>query len=126
MPTRIQRKRTKGWRMPGGAVSVTRPGKWGNPFAVGGWYRMGDGGGGMTYTQCLVLEPQFMVGHTKITSPAMAVEWFRRYRTIYPPRDIAELRGKDLACWCPLVDKYGKPVPCHADVLLEIANREAK
>lgn len=30
--------------------------------------------------------------------------------------DIAELRGKDLACFCPL-DK-----PCHADVLIEIAN----
>lgn len=28
-----------------------------------------------------------------------------------------ELAGKDLACWCPL-DK-----PCHADVLLEIANQ---
>ncbi len=27
------------------------------------------------------------------------------------------LRGKDLACWCPL-DK-----PCHADVLLELANQ---
>jgi len=27
-----------------------------------------------------------------------------------------ELRGKDLACWCPLDQ------PCHADVLLELAN----
>lgn len=26
-----------------------------------------------------------------------------------------ELRGKRLACWCA-------PLPCHADVLLEIAN----
>lgn len=26
-----------------------------------------------------------------------------------------ELRGKDLVCWCA-------PLPCHADVLLEIAN----
>ncbi len=32
------------------------------------------------------------------------------------PLDFTELRGKDLACWC-------KPdQPCHADVLLEIAN----
>lgn len=30
--------------------------------------------------------------------------------------DIAELRGKNLACWCPLDQ------PCHADVLLELAN----
>ncbi len=28
-----------------------------------------------------------------------------------------ELRGKDLICWCA-------PLPCHADILLEIANRE--
>jgi len=31
--------------------------------------------------------------------------------------DIATLRGKNLACWCPLDH------PCHADVLLELANR---
>lgn len=32
-------------------------------------------------------------------------------------RDIRrELRGKDLVCWCA-------PLPCHADVLLKIANR---
>lgn len=29
-----------------------------------------------------------------------------------------ELRGKDLVCWCPLDQ------PCHADVLLELANRD--
>ncbi len=32
MPIRIQRKRTKGWKMPPNTVSVCRPGKWGNPF----------------------------------------------------------------------------------------------
>jgi len=29
---------------------------------------------------------------------------------------LGELRGHDLACWCPLDQ------PCHADVLLELAN----
>lgn len=29
----------------------------------------------------------------------------------------SELQGRDLACYCPL------NVPCHADVLLDIANR---
>src|ERR1039458_9046055 len=38
------------------------------------------------------------------------------------PRDLAELRGKNLACWCPLEDDHGNRVPCHADVLLELAN----
>jgi hypothetical protein len=32
-------------------------------------------------------------------------------------RDIRQLRGKNLACWC----KPGQP--CHADILLELANR---
>jgi len=35
MPQRIQRKRTKGWRMPAGTVSVTRPSHFGNPYVVG-------------------------------------------------------------------------------------------
>ena len=34
MPLRIQRKRTKGWKMPGGAVYAGRPTKWGNPFVI--------------------------------------------------------------------------------------------
>jgi hypothetical protein len=34
----------------------------------------------------------------------------------------AELAGKDLACWCPLMDAAGRPVPCHGDILLAIAN----
>lgn len=32
MPQGIQRKRTKGWRLPPNAICVTRPGRWGNPF----------------------------------------------------------------------------------------------
>ena len=31
-PKRIQRKRTRGWRMPEGAVYVGRGSRWGNPF----------------------------------------------------------------------------------------------
>ena len=31
-------------------------------------------------------------------------------------RSLSELRGRDLSCWCA-------PLPCHADVLLELANR---
>lgn len=30
---------------------------------------------------------------------------------------LGELRGKDLVCWC-------KPLPCHADILLELANAD--
>ena len=38
----------------------------------------------------------------------------------------AELAGKNLACWCPLTDAQGNRVPCHADVLLELANGGAE
>lgn len=36
MPERIQRRRSKGWRMPEGAIYVGRPTKWGNPYTLGG------------------------------------------------------------------------------------------
>lgn len=32
---RIQRKRTRGWRMPSGTKYVGRPTKWGNPYPPG-------------------------------------------------------------------------------------------
>jgi hypothetical protein len=47
------------------------------------------------------------------------VEGYRLHLTEHPEiadRARAELRGHDLACWCPLDQ------PCHADVLLELAN----
>jgi hypothetical protein len=54
-----------------------------------------------------------------VMTPADAVELYRRALVAvlkrYPDA-LAELRGHDLACWCPL-DR-----PCHADVLLELAN----
>lgn len=94
-PKRIQRQRTKGWRMPEGAVYVGRPTKWGNPFKV----------------------------NRNIQTPAGAVALFRA-NFFYSGLDATELRGKNLVCWCPLVDKNGEKVPCHADVLLEWANAD--
>ena len=107
MPIRIQRKRTKGWKLPEGAVCVTRPGKWGNPFKV---------------SDCLEY------GHAidKLDAARICVEAYRAWMKGekhwahgIPMRsrpDITELRGKDLACWCAIGD------PCHADVQLELAN----
>lgn len=34
-------------------------------------------------------------------------------------RAAIDLRGKNLACWCPLDQ------PCHADVLIELANPQS-
>lgn len=94
-PIRIQRKRTKGWRMPDNTVYVGRGSKWGNPYKVG----------------------------VDVDDNEQAVEEFEYYlaecdEDNYPMNDQikAELKGKNLACWCSL-DK-----PCHADTLLEIAN----
>ena len=35
-PKRFQLRRTKGWRLPDGAVSCARPGRYGNPFSLSG------------------------------------------------------------------------------------------
>jgi len=94
-PRRIQLRRTKGWRKPEGAVIVARPTKWGNPYQAG---KDGDG------------------------DKAYLVRLYRRWIQRPEQADIratarAELRGRDLCCWCPLDG------PCHADVLLELANQ---
>jgi hypothetical protein len=105
MPERIQLRRTKGWRKPEGAVTVGRPSKWGNPFKVGEVKWM------------LRLHDQARVQFAPHTA-AEAVEMFRVIVSTDAWQDMIreELRGKDLACWCPLDS------PCHADVLLELAN----
>ena len=124
---RIQRQRTKGWRMPEGAVYVGRPSLWGNPW-----------------------RPQDFIGWPGVEPTDRRAAAVRKYReelthwglmTDYSvfvsdarwdaeaqrqaesgAANMAEyvpivLRGKDLVCWCPLDQ------PCHADVLLELANR---
>ncbi len=110
-PQRIQRRRTAGWRMPEGATYVGRPTQWGNPWRAG--------------------EPR---GDGRMLTAEQAVRLYRRWLTTtasQPTRGVDravilnglhQLRGRDLACWCPLVDEPGAPVPCHADVLLALAN----
>jgi Domain of unknown function (DUF4326) len=93
-PKRIQRRRAKGWRMPENAVYVGRPTEWGNP-----WRASSTRG-----AECAVANyREWLCANLK--GP-------QRFR-----KPIEELRGKDLACWCPLNR------PCHADVLLQIANQ---
>lgn len=98
-PKRIQRKRTRGWRMPPGAVYVGRPSRWRNPFRVG--------------DELFVNVSGHRLSHEK------AAGLFRAAIQFNPglQRQVRhELRGRDLVCWCRLDQ------PCHADVLLEIAN----
>lgn len=99
MPKRIQQSRRRGWRLPENAKIVTRGTRWGNPYRnttnteEGQW-------------AAVTLYRHWLMGNNIVmdrTPPS--IEEIQR-----------ELRGKDLACWC----KPGEP--CHADVLLEIAN----
>lgn len=107
-PTRIQLRRTKGWRMPENTVHVARPTKFGNPFTVNESVGATAELAVDEYRRCLRAASLRGLGWTG---------WAQRVLDGLP-----ELRGKNLACWCPLTDKDGRPVPCHADVLLELAN----
>ena len=106
-PKRIQRQRTKGWRKPEGAVSVCRPGKWGNPFPIGKPGPLGrkapDAEGATGFFEDMLKDPEFreIAGYPSIEEIK------------------AELGGKDLMCFCPV----GPGTFCHGDVLLKIANQ---
>lgn len=90
MPQRMQRSRRKGARLPDGVVVVTRPTKWGNPHPL----ELGRAEAVGRYREDL------LAGRL-----AVSVQDAKR-----------ELRGRDLACYCPLDQ------PCHADILLALAN----
>ena len=112
-PKRIQRKRTKGYRLPPDAIYVGRPGRFGNAHRIGDDYLFVD--------EMWVRSPHDR-GDRTIDNRADLVKAYRQDVGLCEPQEIAEwivapLRGHDLACWCPLDQ------PCHADVLLELANR---
>lgn len=109
-PHRVQLKRTKGWRLPPNTVVVSRPSRWGNPWTLD-IYRddyPDDDEARLRFMAASDFRG-FMAGKWSSVWPDTAA-------IQYP--DVAELRGKNLACWCPLDQ------PCHADVLLELANAE--
>lgn len=97
-PVRVQRQRTKGWRMPPNTVYVGRGSRWGNPYRIGDRDRRTGG----------VLDRDSVI--ERFTDALV----FGRLPV--SDEDCVALRGKNLACWCPLDQ------PCHADVLLELAN----
>lgn len=138
IPQRIQLSRQRGWRKPEGAIVVSRPSRWGNPWRimiepadprhdhVTRWYRVrhatDDRGIGA------FVDPA--------TARKTATSQFRHDletgRLPYSIEDVQhELAGHDLCCWCPptplnpngSMDWLG--LRCHAEVLLEYANLEA-
>lgn len=106
MPERIQRRRMRGWRKPEGAVDVTRGGFWGNPFP-----HADKSVAARTFRVWLTgaMRTHDMLGIRPVRSNLPGL---RRAMLEALPH----LRGRDLMCWCALDQ------PCHADVLLELAN----
>lgn len=127
-PVRIQRKRTKGWKMPPNTISVCRPGALGNPFIVGepSGHEFNDGRdptpliAALTLEQCIEYYDRLIRG---ILSPEMhprGHQWLARFKFRFGGIDPAEyvrsnLRGMNVACYCSLDQ------PCHGDVLLRLA-----
>jgi len=131
MPSRIQISRNKGARLPDGAVIVDRRTCWGNPFKPGmkiivpgrfgsagspydGEWPVGEyvRGGGM---------PPYEIRRVRDTADAVELfaDYIRHDTEEWPlPAIRHRLGGRDLACWCKPGD------PCHADVLLALANSE--
>jgi Domain of unknown function (DUF4326) len=106
-PIRIQQKRTKDWKSPFGVIAVDRSTPWGNPYKAGIHC---DHQHAVDCHRYLVV-----TGRRAATAPdALGDE--RAYHD-FVKANIHTLRGKSLMCWCSLDQ------PCHADVLLELANR---
>ncbi len=106
-PKRIQRKRTKGWRMPENSTYVGRGSKWGNPYKVGKL---------QLHTNKEVVEAFENYVHWINEKLGHCLEYDNsafRWDNIKE-----ELKGKNLACWCKIGDA------CHGDFLLEVANGE--
>ena len=112
MPKRIQLSRRRDWRLPSGAVKVDRTTRFGNPYRINqridmkqakrwGWNISPQG------RTCVCQSSEEVVGRFR-----HALLWDEAIHD-----DLRkELGGRDLACWC------SPGQPCHADVLLEIAN----
>jgi len=110
-PERIQRRRTKGWRMPPNTVSVTRPSAFGNPFTLA------DSPSRTHWTGTVRGSTRpvhaFISWVESPGSPWHFLDGVQQRNRILA--GIGALVGKNLACWCPL------DAPCHADYLLKIA-----
>jgi hypothetical protein len=116
-PQRIQLSRRKGFRLQETSlalnglpcVKVDRSTRWGNPMVVDECLIEVCGSREAAIESCVLGFRQWIDDGTNHCSdnPPPSKEDIRRH-----------LRGKNLACWCP----FGSP--CHADVLLEIANQE--
>lgn len=106
MPKRIQRKRTRGFRLPPNTVCINRPGRFGNPFKIGDTYRDDN-------------------NQTQIITREVCLELFRvhaKAKLAADPHWLDPIRDADyIACFCPETE------PCHGDIYLELlANHNSR
>ena len=105
--------------MPANAKYVGRPTKWGNPF------RLAKDGVIMCLTNYgkwiyWSLSGEYDIGYIVWLYERWITGKLSKYRFLPDPPDIEELRGFDLACWCPLEK------PCHVDILITLLNNNCK
>ena len=118
-PTRIQRKRTKGYKQPDNTCYCGRGSKWGNPFVVGKYL---NGWGKAILTTAICKHPSAYIEiynsnlFDDIITLEKSVEWYKLWIDFQVENqnlDLTELLKYDhLSCWCSLES------PCHVDVLL--------
>jgi Domain of unknown function (DUF4326) len=99
-PIGVQRKRTKGFKLPPNTVCVNRGTTWGNPYKVGP-ERPAE-------NACYLFSTDLLSGHIRDKNNNPLID------------RIHELKGKNLACFCPIGS------PCHRDILLELASKETQ
>ena len=137
-PIRLRLSRRKGFSLQAhslatnglSAVNVSRASIWGNPFVVGrpSGYEFLDGGdptpliAALTRAQVIELHAEMMDGALRPEMHPWGHRWRDRLSMTFRGLGPAEaarsyLRGRNLACACGLDER------CHADTLLEIANR---
>lgn len=123
-PVRLQLSRRAGFNLQAlshamnglPAFNVARPGRFGNPFTMTGCREAGYRG----------TDEQIAARCAEAYRPWLGPYWQNNWQGPESERKrsavldgLSGLRGKNLACWC-------KPgAPCHADVLIELANRLA-
>lgn len=118
-PQRVQLSRKAGSRLPPNTVKVDRTSKLlGNPFKPVDPKNLNHVRAAVDYYRRYLEAPgwgEFKCGPEAGVMLAFVPEWShaRAVLDVLP-----QLRGRNLACWCPI------GAPCHGDVLLDLANRE--
>ena len=113
-PKRVQRKRSKGFKLPENTKCVNRGTKWGNPFKV------------LEEDKSWVVKDSDNnywgeIYDNKGDAIDKSIECFSGWidgKVLIKKLDLSELKGKNLACFCP------EGSSCHGDVLLKLANPE--